>query len=98
MKIKLNTPLKDLSGEPIADGGKNFTFGQALASIVSASDTGGKMKLYVLATKLFNEKDIDVDEADLSLIKNAVASTKVYANALITGQCELLLEDVKESK
>ncbi len=53
------------------------------------------MKLYILGTKLFQEKDVEIDSADLNLIKEAIKKSEVYG-ALILGQCEMLLEEVKK--
>ena len=90
--------LKDLEGKDIiAEENKPFTFGEALANILIASEEGGKMKLYVLGTKIYQGNKVEVDESDLSLLKTVVKSSKAYS-ALISGQCELMLEEVKEAK
>lgn len=102
MKINTTIVLKDLTGKDIEFNKEVFTLGQALANILVAAKEGGKMKLYVLATKLHQDKVVEVDqdkvvevdESDLSLIKSAVKSSEVY-NALVLGQCEVLLEEVK---
>jgi len=96
MNIKTNVALKNLKGEEIKDDkGEVFTLGQALANIVVEDKIGGKMKLYILGTKLFQEKEIEVDSADLNLIKEALKKSETYG-ALILGQCEMLLENVKK--
>ena len=92
MKINTQIKLKDLSGKELP--GEN-TFGQFLANILIQSKTGGKMKMYTLATKLYNDKSVEVDASDLSLIKESIKTTEVYTG-LVSGQCELLLEDIKE--
>jgi hypothetical protein len=94
MKINTQIVLKDLAGKDIKISEEGFTFGNALSNIIIASKEGGKMKLYVLATKLYKDKVVEVDEADLNLIKSSVKSSEVY-NALVLGQCEVLLEEVK---
>jgi len=53
------------------------------------------MKLYILGTKLYQEVEVEVDDADLNLLKSVVKSSEVY-NALILGQCEMLLEEIKK--
>lgn len=93
MKIYTKIVLKDLAGKEMEEA----TFGKALANIVVGAKEGGKMKLYVLGTKLFQDDVVEVDESDLSLLKSVVKSTEVYG-ALISGQCELLLEEIKEEK
>jgi hypothetical protein len=96
MIINTKIVLKDLAGKEILDENKEvFTFGQALANIVVSAKEGGKMKLFLLGTKLFQNDKVEVDEADLTLLKSVVKSTEVYG-ALIAGQCEQLLEEVKK--
>lgn len=98
MKIDTQVILKDLAGKDILDEKKEgFKLGQALANIVVGAKEGGKMKLFLLGTKLFQDKSVEVDEADLNLLKNTVKSTEVYG-ALVAGQVELYLDGVKEAK
>lgn len=95
MIINCTIELKTLAGDVIMDSdNKAFTLGKALGNIIVGSEEQGKMKLYILGTKLFQNKKVEVDEADMNLIKKVVASTKVYG-ALIAGQCEQLLEEIK---
>lgn len=96
MKINTQIVLKDLAGKEIKDpDGKGFTLGQALSNIVVADKAEGKMKLYVLGTKLYQDKMVEVDEADLNLIKSIVKKTEAYG-ALVAGQCEVILEEIKK--
>ncbi len=98
MKIDTSIIMLDLAGKPIRNEDKSsFTFGQALANILISCETGGKMKLFILGQKLYQEKDVSIDDSDLVLIKDAVKTTKV-ANALVAGQCELLLESIKKEE
>lgn len=98
MKINTKTVLKTLSGEDMVDErGNKFTLGKALGNILAASEDQGKMKLVTLGMQLFQEKDMELDTADFALIKETVKKSKFYS-ALIAGQCELLLEEVKEEK
>lgn len=96
MKIDLKQPIKDLAGKPIINPDKtDFTFGQALSEILVSADTGGKMKLFTLAQKIYTEKQIEVDEADFKLIKDSVEQTKAYTNAIVAGQILVYLEGLK---
>lgn len=97
MKIDTKIVLKDLSGKDIVSDGKEFTLGHALSNILVSAKEGGKMKLFTLAIKLHQEKSVEVDESDLAMIKTAVRSTESYT-ALISGQCELLLEGITDKK
>lgn len=94
MKIQTQIKLKGLDGKEFEN---ELTLGQALGNILSSSEEGGKMKLYILGSKLYQEKEVEVDESDLNLIKNAVKGTKIYT-ALIAGQCEKLLGEIENEK
>ena len=97
MKIKTKEAIKDLAGKDIKNKDDFFTVGIALSNILLEAKVGGKMKLFILAKKCFEEKEIDVDDADLAIIKQAVEATEQYTN-LVTGQLLQLLErkEVKE--
>jgi hypothetical protein len=92
MKIKTKTILKTLKGEELKDpAGVLVAIGDTLGNILLASETGSKFKLYTLASKMATSDEIEVDDADLKLIKDAVESTKIY-NALVAGQILQILE------
>lgn len=96
MKINTTQTLKSLKGENLkTPSGETFTVGEALGNILTSSETGGKFKLFTLAHKIANEDSVDVDGADLRLIKDSVESTKVYS-ALVSGQLLEILEEKKE--
>lgn len=97
MKIQSKQPLKDLAGKDIPSPDGVFTIGKALANILADAKEGGKAKLFILATKFFNEEDVEVDVSDLNLIKQAVKNTSMYNN-LVNGQLEIFLEEIKEDK
>jgi hypothetical protein len=94
MKINLKQELKDLSGEVLKVGDETLTVGKALANIVVSAEQGGKMKLFILGTNLYTKEELEVDSADLNLIKDCVKTTKVYGGSLVSGQLELLLEEL----
>lgn len=95
MKINTKVCLKNLKGDEIEINKEKFTLGDALAEMLIQSKTGGKMKMFTLAQKLVKDKTVEVDASDMAMIKEAVKTTEVY-NALVAGQCELLLEEVKD--
>jgi len=98
MKINTHAPIKNLDGKDIKDGEKFFTIGRALSEIMVGAETGGKMKCFVLAQKFFNDKEVDLDEADKELVKSTIEATKLYNN-LVTGQLLVILtETPKETK
>lgn len=96
MIIKTNTVLKNLKGVDLKNAdGEVVTLGEALGNVLLSAKEQGKMKLYVLAQKCANNKSVEVDEADLALVKRAVSTSEIYG-ALVLGQCEILLDEVKE--
>ena len=96
MKIKTNEAIKDLAGKAIKNKDDVFTVGTALSNILLEAKVGGKMKLFILAKKCFENKEVEVDDADYAVIKQAVEATELYTN-LVTGQILQTLEK-KESK
>lgn len=92
MQIKLQSKLKGLDGKEL-----EIKVGEALSNIILQAESGGKMKLYILGQKFYNDKTIELDDADIALTKSAIESSKVY-NALVTGQLLLLLEKSSEKK
>lgn len=97
MKINTKQILVDLKGKTLkdADTGLDFNLSDALSVILVNCTEGDKMKMYVLAQKIVTEDEIDVDDADLKLIKQAVASTHSFNN-LVTGQILVILENLKK--
>lgn len=96
----MNIPVKDvlvsLDKTPLVSGEEKIpmTVGSAIANILLPAKEGGKMKLYSLADKAFNNKTLEVDEADLALIKKLVEENELYTS-LVTGQLLIILENVK---
>ena len=48
------------------------------------------MKYFILAQKFYTGKEVDLDTADLELVKKAIEKTDQYNN-LVNGQLLLLL-------
>ena len=89
MLINCSKVLKNLKGEEFKlSGDEKLTLGDAIAEALASDTSGGKMKVYILAVKMSEGKDVEVDAADLVLIKKAVESCKSYgtANTIIFGQ------------
>lgn len=96
MKLDCSQPINTLKGVPFKSDGEALTLGQVISEALAVDQTGGKMKLYALAQKAFASTEIEIDSADLSLIKRAVAECKSFqGNALILGQALEMLEGVK---
>ena len=98
MKIQSKKVLKTLKGSDLKNQeDQPLTLGEALGMILTNAKDGGKMKLFLLAQKFSEGKDVEIDQADLGIIKKGVESTEIYNN-LVTGQILVILEDVKEKK
>jgi len=96
-KIETKKAIVNLNGEEFKNGEEVFTIGHALANILLANEAGGKMKLYALAQKFWNDEEVELDAADLSLVKKAVETTKSYG-ALVAGQLGIYLEGLNDTK
>lgn len=98
MQINTKVILKNLKGICLENEEKEpFTTGEALSNILLYDKAGGKMKCFILAEKLYKNKSVEVDEADLSLIKESIQRTELYNN-IVNGQLLIVIEDLKESK
>lgn len=96
MKIILTQTINDLSGKPLQNNEKKVvTLGEVLSNVVIASEEQGKMKLFLLAKKFFEQESIDLDASDLALVKKVVSNSHAYGGTLVLGQVELLLEGAK---
>lgn len=95
MKLNTKQAIKQLDGKDAKDPtGKIFSIGEALSNILISAKEGGKMKMFILAQKAFEGKELDLDEADLNLIRKTIEQSEVYTN-LVTGQLLILLENKK---
>jgi len=100
MKIKLGEVLKAFDDTAIVGfDSKPLTVGKAIANILIAPRQGGayemdKIKLYILAQKCYNDKEIDMDESDLAKVKKMVETDANYG-PLVTGKILLILEEQK---
>ena len=91
MKVNAKRVLKNLKGENYQDNKEDVTVGAIVSNILSQEQTGGKMKLYSLAVRFYEDEEVELDSADLVLVKKAVEDSKEYNN-LILGQILLALE------
>jgi hypothetical protein len=97
MKILTTTVIKTLKGEPFKDGTDDLTVGVAIANILSFDEAGGRHKTYVLSKKFMDAGDVvEVDSADLAIIKKACETTKFYQTSAVTGFIIEVLENVKD--
>lgn len=94
MKINLKEKLKSLEGKDLVFGPDTMTVGFALANILIQSKAGGKMKLYALSQKAYNDTTLEIDEADKALIKNILEADETSL-PLVSGQLLTILENTK---
>ena len=94
MTINALQELQSLDGKPLKSGEEVLTLGKAISNILLSDETNGKMKLFVLAQKFYNEASIELDTSDLALVKGAVQKSKIYS-AIVSGQVEKILEELK---
>lgn len=93
MKINTTQTVKNLKGQPYEAEEGPLTVGEAIAAVLANDDSTGKMKLYVLAKKFIDEEEVDLDSADLSLVKQAVERSKTYSgNNIVLGSLLVLLD------
>lgn len=76
--------------------GKPFTYGEAISAVLLNAKEGGKMKMFVLGQKFYTEEEVELDEADLSLIKRSLESSEVVST-LVIGQILVYLEKIEEA-
>lgn len=88
--IDLTQELVNLKGEAFKNDDKPFTVGEFLSAVLSIAPEGGKMKLYSLARRTATEESIEVDSADLALLKQSVESAKGYNNVIAGQVLEIL--------
>lgn len=84
-KINLGKQLKNFDGENLG-----ITVGQALSKII-VQEKGDPLRYFTMGQKFFNDKSIEIEPADLEILKKAVGSNEVY-NALVNGQILLELQ------
>lgn len=96
MKIQTGKKVLTLKGEAYKQGDEELLVGHVIAEALAGDRTGGKMKMYLLAQRAYEQKELDVDAADLKLIKTSVEQCTTYNNVIV-GQVLAELEEVKEA-
>lgn len=95
MNIQADTKVLTLSGKPYQQSdGTDLGVGQVIAEALAVEKTGGKFKLFTLAQKFFGDATVEIDAADLALVKSAVEKCETYNNIII-GQVLGILENVR---
>jgi hypothetical protein len=90
-KIDLNTPVLDLDGNPIPNGG---TLGKLLAQQISSVDLSPAIKWLDWAMTLWKEQPLLMDDTDYALFAKTVEEFK-NLTVLSKGQ---ILRAIRDSK
>lgn len=90
MKLNLDKSLLSLGGEPLEGG----NMAKILANTLANSSQGNVIKFYDWAVRLYNEGEIEVDRADMSVLKQVIESNQ---NLTILAKAQLLAELDKTS-
>lgn len=93
MKIKTTNVLKDFEGADI----ENLTVGKMIARVLGNEKQPDPFKAYILAMEFYKKDEVEIDEADLRIVKEAVKKTEFYT-PLAIGQVLQVLEEAKEVK
>jgi hypothetical protein len=94
MKIDLNCDFKDLSGKIVKVNNLD-NMAKFIAEILgNASSPMQSIKYYSLATKLYNDSFIEIDESDFQLIYKTVQENKVLP-AMWSAQILMRLDSEK---
>ncbi len=95
MKLDCSKAINNVKGVQYkTPEGASVHLGDVLVEALSGDKSGGKMKIYALAQKAAENKVMEVDSADLKIIKDAVETCTSYNN-IILGQTLEMLENAK---
>lgn len=99
--IKSATVLRDLEGVALKDNRDQIVLlGKTIAGSLVGQKTkpsADPMKDYILATKLYTDKDVEVDQSEFELIKAAIKETPSFTD-VVKGQILLLLSQDNKDK
>ena len=96
MKINTKKVLNSLKGTPLKnESNEPLTVGETLSNIMTSYKAGGKMKTFILAKSFMEKDEVDLDEADFSLVKTACEQDEVYISSVVSGQLLVYLSEIK---
>lgn len=82
--IKLNGSVVDLKGEAVKVEGKELKMNEVVSNLLATSKSKDAMRKLSVAQALYLDGDMEVEDADYKLIKDAV--TEGNGTALVVGQ------------
>lgn len=96
MKLDLTQKILTFKNEPFKIEEEDLTLGTVIAESLAQEKIGSRRKLYILSHKAFTQEEMEVDEADLEVIKKALEGSQVYGgHPIIFGQALTLLDNLK---
>ena len=101
MQIKCLQPILGLNGQPIKDAtGKEITIGFVLSNILlmAKSSRWSKAQIFSMSMKFFNDRLVDVDNANLIDIKKMVEDDESFDSAIFAGRTLEYLSGLKTGK
>jgi hypothetical protein len=96
MKYNAKKEIVDFDGNKIVINEKIQTHGMFIANSLVGHKSNDALKCYILAQKFYQDQTVEVDMADVVLIKNALKASTL--NNLVQGQILIELEDLKEDE
>ena len=97
MKIQAKEQIQTLDGKNVVDQNEvPLTVGQAISNMLLAPRKNGvyvfdKMKSYILAQKFYEDKDVEIDAADLKNLRQVVETDTLYG-PLVSGRVLIALD------
>lgn len=99
--IKTNTVLTNFKGEPLKDGTKDLTIGNAISFVL-----GGKVSNptlgWNLGKKFATDKEVELKAEDIVFIKKEIIENATQKEggwmSIVAGQIVEILEGTEESK
>jgi len=76
----LQNPVLGLDGKPILDEIGIQTTGRMLANVISRAQSADPVRAMMLAMRIHSEKAVDLEDADFTLVKEAVDKDQLLTN------------------
>ena len=88
-KINFNIPFKGLDDKAVVENAQELNIGQILASRIAYSNRGAG-KLMFLGFDIYKGHELELDNSDISLLRNFVEEDEAMTNLLKYRILELL--------
>lgn len=93
-KINLAKPLLDLDDQPILENLKPIILSKSIAELLLQGQSDDPLKMKSICSRLYKSGDIELDESDYELFKNAVKKCQ-FATDMLRGT---ILEEMARQK